>query len=225
MATKDPKKAAKPPARVLVVDDHPLLRDGLIRLISRDPTLVVCGEAEDPGTALKQIAALKPDVAVVDLTLKDKSGLELVKDIKVRHPRLPVLVLSMHDETLYAQHALRAGARGYIMKEEAPEKVRSAIHTVLNGGIYLSDKMTARTLDKYVSTQTPVIESPLELLTDRELEVFELIGQGLGTRRISEKLHLSVKTIESYRARIKDKLGLRDAAELVRHAIEWRLHG
>jgi len=225
MPTKKPKKAGQPPARILVVDDHPLLRDGLIRLISRDPSLVVCGEAEDPVTALRQIAALKPDVAIVDLSLKDKSGLELVKDIRVRFAKLPVLVLSMHEETLYAQHALRAGAKGYIMKEEAPERVRLAIHTVLDGGIYLSDKMTARTLSQYATKEAPVVDSPLESLTDRELEVFELIGQGLGTRRISERLHLSVKTIESYRARIKDKLGLRDASELVKHAVEWVLHG
>jgi DNA-binding NarL/FixJ family response regulator len=207
--------------RVILVDDHPIVRQGLTQLLQHDPDLAVVGEAESPVEALKVIDDLKPDIALVDITLKDASGIELVKDIRVRHPQLPVLVLSMHDESFYAERVLRAGARGYVTKEEAPEKVLNAIKRVLAGEIYVSEKMASRMLSKLVDGRPGTEGFSLERLTDRELEVFELIGQGVGTRNIAKKLHLSVKTIESHRENIKRKLKLKNAAELLQHAIQW----
>lgn len=221
MESEGSNSGTKDKVKILVVDDHPIVREGLTLRINRQPDLVVCGEADTAGDALKTIRTSKPDLAIVDLSLKEGSGLDLIKDIKTRYPQLPVLVLSMHDEFLYAERALRAGARGYIMKYEATNNIITAIRLVLSGKIYLSDRISSRLLDKAFtgkrSSDTPGIES----LTDRELEVFELIGQGLGTREISKRLHLSVKTIEAYREHIKDKLGLKKATELVHRAILW----
>jgi DNA-binding NarL/FixJ family response regulator len=211
------KRAKK---QVFLVDDHPLVRRALSELIDQEGDLAVCGEAEGAAAALRSIAALKPDVAIVDLTLKEGSGLDLVKDLKLRHPDLPVLVLTMHDESTYAERLLRSGARGYVMKDEASEKVIAALRRVLAGEVYLSEPMSARVLHKLVGGAAATA-SPVDLLSDRELQVFELIGQGVGTRQIAEKLHLSVKTIETYREHIKFKLKLDNATDLLQHAIQW----
>ena len=213
------KKKAK--LKVVLVDDHPIVRQGLAQMIARELDMEVCGEAETAADALKAIAACKPDVAVVDLSLKGTSGLELLKDLKVRFPKLPVLVLSMYDESMYAERALRAGAKGYMMKEEATEKVLAAIRSILAGQIYLSEAMASRLLHMAVDGRTPGAVSPTERLSDRELEVFQLIGQGYGNTDIAQQLHLSPKTVETYRAHIKEKLGLSGATELLQHAIQW----
>ncbi|MBE3070212.1 MAG: response regulator transcription factor [Planctomycetes bacterium] len=215
------KPAAAAPARVLVVDDHPVVRQGLALLINHEPDLAVCGEAATAAEALKAIADTRPDVAIVDLSLKGASGLDLIKDIKVRHPGLPVLVLSMSDENVYAERALRAGARGYMMKEEATEKVLTALRRVLAGAVYLSDAMASRLLSQFVAGDAPGGGSPVDRLSDRELEVFRLIGQGLGTGEIAHRLHLSPKTIETHRAHIKVKLGLDSGTDLLRQAIRF----
>jgi len=182
---------------------------------------MVCGQAEDAYDAMEAIKTLKPDLVIVDISLKEKSGIEVIKDIKSRYPTLTVLILSMHDESLYAERALRAGAKGYIMKQEATEKVITAIRKVLSGQVYVSNRMAARMVGKFVGGGPDVGASEIDRLSDRELEVFCLIGQGHGTREIAEKLHLSVKTIETYRAHIKEKLNLTSAAELLRYAIRW----
>jgi len=207
--------------KVIIVDDHPIVRRGLIELINHEKDLVVCGQAEDAPQALKAIRTLKPHIVIVDISLKETNGVELIKDIKVQYPSLPVLALSMHDEFLYAERCLRAGAKGYIMKQQATEKVVTAIRKVLNGQVYLSDKMEAKMMCKLVRGGPQIGASPIEQLSDRELEVFLLLGQGHGTRRIAEKLHLSIKTIETYRAHIKEKLNLACATELLQYAIQW----
>ena len=211
------KKAKK---QVFLVDDHPIVRQALTELINQQEDMAICGEAEGAAAALRSIAALKPDIAIVDLTLKEGTGLDLVKDLKLRQPELPVLVLSMHDEATYAERLLRSGARGYVMKNEASDKVVAALRRVLAGEVYLSEPMSARVLHKLVGGAAPTV-SPVELLSDRELQVFELIGQGVGTRLIAEKLHLSVKTVETYREHIKFKLKLDNATDLLQHAIQW----
>jgi len=207
--------------RVLVVEDHPIVRQGLTELIEHEPDLRVCGAASSGSEALEAVSASQPDIALVDLTLQDTSGLELVKDLKARFPQLPVLVLSMHDETLYAERVLRAGARGYIMKEEATERVMTALRKVLSGEVYLSEKMSARLLSNIVDGPTPSASSPVARLSDRELQVFELIGRGMGTRQIADSLHLSIKTIETHKEHIKSKLLLSNSTELMQHAIQW----
>jgi DNA-binding NarL/FixJ family response regulator len=207
--------------RVLVVDDHPIVRQGLVQMIARELDMMVCGEAESAQDALKTIATCSPDMCIIDLSLKGTSGLELMKDIKVRYPKLPVLVLSMYDESMYAERALRAGARGYMMKEEASEKVLMAVRSILAGQIYLSEAMASRLLHMAVAGRAESGASPTERLSDRELEVFRLVGQGFGTGEIARKLHLSPKTVETYRAHIKEKLNLTTATELLQHAIQW----
>jgi DNA-binding NarL/FixJ family response regulator len=211
----------KNPTRVVIVDDHPLLRKGVGQLINNEKDLMVVGEAEDAAKALTAIETARPDVALIDISLGGASGIELLKNIKARFPKLQVLVLSMHDESVYAHRALRAGASGYIMKQEATEKVLTALRKVLRGEVYLSERLGARMLNTLVGGRSTTAASPIEALSDRELEVFSLIGQGHGTRPIAEKLHLSVKTIESHRAHIKEKLNLQTATELVHHAIQW----
>lgn len=208
--------------KIILVEDHPVMRQGLAQMISQEPDLCVCGQFEDAGRAFAGAETLNPDLAIIDLTLKNSSGLELVKNLKARFPKLLVLVLSMYDENLYAERALRAGAAGYIMKQEAVEKVLAAVRQVLNGGVFLSERMSARIMTQLVGGKTVAPGSLMERLSDRELEVFGLIGQGKGTRQIAEQLHLSVKTIESHRAHIKEKLNLRTAAELVHRAIQMR---
>lgn len=207
--------------RVLLIDDHPILRRGLAQLINQEADLMVCGEADEAPKAFDAVATMKPDVALVDISLKGGNGLELIKNIKARFPELPLLVLSMHDESLYAERALRAGSLGYVMKEVAIENVITAIRRVLAGEIFLSDKMKARLLNQYVSGRGKKAGSPIETLTDRELEVFRLIGEGRGTRQIAGDLHLSVRTVEAYREYIKDKLNLKNSTELVQHAFQW----
>ncbi len=210
--------------RVLLVDDHPIVRQGLALLIDREADLSVCGEAEGANTAFQAIQTLQPDIVVLDISLSGPDGLDVLKEIRMKSGSLPVLILSMHDETIYAERAMRAGAHGYIMKQEATEKVLIAIRRILQGEVYLSDRLTNTMLQQFVRGTSPVKSSPLVALTDRELEVFRLIGEGHGTRQIADELHLSVKTIESYQAHIKEKLALRNARELVQHAIEWTVN-
>ena len=210
---------------MLLVDDHPILRKGLAQMINMEQDMTVCGEAEEAGKAFELVGTLQPDVAVVDISLKTGNGIELVKNIKARYPELPILVLSMHDESLYAERALRAGSLGYIMKEEATEQVLVAIRRVLKGEIFLSEKMKSRMLQQLTTGgRNKVVVSPIENLTDRELEVFRLIGEGRSTRQIAAELHLSVRTVEAYREYIKSKLNLRNATELVQHAFHWVHH-
>jgi len=207
--------------RVFVVDDHPIVRQGLSQLINREPDLTVCGEAEDARTALDALAPSKPDIVIVDVSLDGPDGIELLKTIRSRDSKLPVLMLSMHDESLYAERALRAGANGYIMKQEATERVLIAIRQILGGEVYVSDRMAQKMMQQFIRRPAVAKSSPMAELTDRELEVFRLIGHGHGTRQIAEELHLSVKTVESYYAHIKEKLTLKNARELVQHAVQW----
>ncbi len=207
--------------KVFLVDDHPLVREWLTQLIQRENDLTVCGEAEDAHEALDKIEQCGPDIVIADISLKTTHGLELVKDLQSRHPKLPVLVLSMHDESLYAERVLRAGAKGYITKQEATKKILHAIRQVLDGQVYVSESMATRMVHKLVQGRQEAHSSSIERLTDRELEVFQLIGRGQGTRRIAEELHLGIKTVESYRARIKDKLKLTDGTQLLQQAIQW----
>jgi DNA-binding NarL/FixJ family response regulator len=208
---------------VFVVDDHPLLRQGLAMLINRESDLMVCGEAEEAPTAMKALAAARPDIVIADISLNGPDGLDLLKNLRILYPDLPVLILSMHDESIYAERALRARANGYIMKQEATEKVLVAVRRILDGEIYLSYRMANKLLQQYMSGQTAETDSRLTALSDRELEVFRLIGDGLSTRRIAEVLHLSMKTVESYQAHLKEKLSLRTGRELMQHAIQWKL--
>ena len=208
-------------AGILLVDDHPIVIEGLTQLINQQQDLIVWGEASDSLGALKAIETLKPNLAIVDISLKNGSGLDLIKSLQQRFPKLPILVLSMHDESLYAERVLRAGARGYITKQEATEKLITAIRRVLDGEIYLNEKVTSKILSRVISTSPAKNLSSINRLSDRELEVFQLIGQGHGTREIAELLHLSIKTVETYREHIKQKLKLKDATELVRYAVCW----
>ena len=209
---------------VFVVDDHPLLRQGLALMIDREPDLMVCGEAEEAQAALKEIAARKPDILIVDISLKGPDGIDLLKNLRALYPDLPVLILSMHDESIYAERALRARANGYIMKQEATEKVLVAIRRILAGDIYLSEKMANKLLHQYVSGSARNEQSRLSALSDRELEVFRQIGEGHSTREIADNLHLSIKTVETYQAHIKEKLSLRTGRELVQHAIQSKIN-
>jgi DNA-binding NarL/FixJ family response regulator len=207
--------------RVLVVDDHPIVRQGLALMIDQEPDLEVCGEAEEAASALAAIAATRPDIVLLDISLPGPDGIEVLKSIRATDPTLPVLVLSMHDESVYAERALRAGANGYIMKQEATENVLVALRRILRRELYVSDRIASAMLRQIASGAGR--PDPMARLSDRELEVFRLIGEGHGTRRIAEELHLSVKTVESYQAHIKDKLGLHGSRDLVQRAIEWRL--
>ena len=207
--------------RVLIVDDHPIVRDGLITIINHEKDLAVCGEADEPQEALKAISELRPDVVIVDITLKNSDGIELTKSLKARYPTLPVIVLSIHDELTYAERALRAGARGYLMKEVVSDKITAAIRTVLTGEIYVSNTMAKKMLRKLAGGKADTIIAPTDNLSDRELEIFRLIGQGYKPSKIAQSMHLSIKTVETYRSRIKEKLNLADADELLRYAIQW----
>jgi len=207
--------------KILIVDDHPILRKGLSMLINQESDLIVAGEADNAQKALEMIDTVKPDMLIVDISLPGIDGIELIKTVKLRYPNLPSLIVSMHDESLFAERSLRAGARGYIMKQEALEKVLVGIRRVLNGEIFVSDTITTRMLEKFVSGSAREANSPIGLLSNRELTVFRMIGQGLKTSQIAEKLHLSVKTIESYRSHIKDKLKLNNGIDLLKYAIQW----
>lgn len=221
MTAKKNPAAVKNKKQLLIVDDHPMMREGLAQLINHEPGLAVCGEAGNFREALELIGTFKPDLVLADISLPDKSGLELIKDIQALHAGVPVLVISMHDESLHAERVLRAGGRGYIMKQEGGKKIMEAIQQVLAGQIYVSEKMSATILEIFSGRRNHDGGSPMERLTDREFEVFQLVGEGRGTREIAAHLHLSVKTIEVHRANIKEKLRLKNATELVRCAMRW----
>jgi DNA-binding NarL/FixJ family response regulator len=211
------------PARrkVLIVDDHPIFREGLAQSINREQDLVVCGEAEDARQAMQHVDKLEPDLVMIDITLPGKSGLELIKDLRAAHPELPLLAVSMHDEFLYASRILRAGARGYVMKQETPQTLLQAIRLVLEGGIFVSDRMSARILENY-SIQRPLgCSSPIEQLTDREFEIFHLIGLGRDNHAIAAQLHLSLKTVAVHQVNIRRKLNLTSTPDLIRFALRW----
>jgi DNA-binding NarL/FixJ family response regulator len=209
--------------RVVIVDDHPIVRHGLTQLIQTEADLEVVGEAAEAGEAMQLVEATNPDLVVLDISLRGTNGIELIKQIRARNSTIKLLVSSMHDESLYAERALRAGAMGYIKKEVVTDQIIAAIRTLLGGKIYLSDHITDRILHRVVAGQEELGGSMVDGLSDRELEVFELIGQGLGTRQIAKQLHLSVKTIETYREHIKAKLNIHTASELAQHAVQWAL--
>jgi DNA-binding NarL/FixJ family response regulator len=223
--TKEPSPpsigSAPPKTKVLVVDDHPLLREGVSRRIDEEDDLHVCAEAATANDALALIREARPDIAVIDLSLEGSDGMTLIKDIKAQHPELPVLVLSMHDEMIYGERAIHAGAKGYVMKQAAPNVLIDAIRQVLRGKPYLSTELTNRILARLGTTRERSETLPVELLSDRELEIFELIGEGYGTREIAQQLGLSEKTIASHRENIKRKFNVRSSSELSRHAIHW----
>ena len=207
--------------KILIVEDHPIFRWGLSELINQEPDMIVCGDATNVSGAWKAIERLQPDLIIADITLENSDGIDLTKEVNRRSKTIPVLILSMHDQFLYAERALHAGARGYIMKQEAMEKVVTAIRQVLAGKIYLNEKVKDQILFNLADRPAGSGRSPMERLTDRELEVFRMIGKGFSTREIASKLHLSIKTIGTYRERIKEKLNLKHANELVRHAVHW----
>lgn len=207
--------------RILIVEDHPLFRAMLVQLINQQLGMTVCGEANNINDALTIIEQQAPDAAIMDLTLAGNSGLELIKDLKARNIQLPVLVLSMHSESLYAERVLHAGAKGFISKEEAPEEVIAAIHAVINGEIYVSKRISQHILERQTRSGKPVAATGVELLSDREIEVYQLMGEGLSSSEISDRLRLAPTTVDSYRARIKEKLGIKNAASLYQHAARW----
>jgi len=221
--TYKPETQAVAKRRILVVDDHPIVRQGLTLMINREPDLVVCGEAEEAMAAMHVLASSHPDILIVDISLNGPDGIDLLKNVRLTHPGLPVLILSMHDESIYAERALRAGANGYIMKQEATENVLVAVRRILNGEIYVSARIANQMLRHYITGSGSLRNSSIADLSDRELEVFRLIGEGHGTRQIAEELHLSVKTVETYQAHIKEKLSLRSSRELMQHAIQWSM--
>jgi DNA-binding NarL/FixJ family response regulator len=221
MAQAKPTQPKDNRTRVLLVDDHAVVRFGIKQLIDLEPDLVVCGEEEDAAKALSAIERLKPNLVIADISLKDSSGLELMRNIKAQYSGLPVLVVSAHDETIYAEIAFRAGALGYLTKESALEKIVTAVRRVLSGAIYVSDALGAKMLQQQVRGQKDINESPVKGLSDREMEVFQLIGRWKKTKEIAQELHLSIKTIEYYREQIKRKLNLNSASELTHYATAW----
>ncbi len=220
----DDRGLPQKPKRVLIVDDHPLFRHGIVSLIKVEPDFEVCGEAEDAASALAAVKELQPDVVLLDISLCQANGIDLVSELKAAQPGLPVLMLSMHDDSLYALRALRAGASGYVMKREALALVMTALRTVLKGDVYLSPRFSDRLVFKTIQSREGGKGSPIDKLSDRELEVLKLLGTGLGTKDIAEQLTLSVKTVETHRAHVKEKLKLKDAHEMVRFAVEWVTH-
>lgn len=223
-AAPPPVPASAPgPARkrILLVDDHPFMRVGLATLIDRQPDMLVCAEAGNPVEAFHALEKSKPDLILTDLTMPGRSGLEFIKDLRAAEPELAILVVSMHDEAVHAERALRAGARGYIMKEAGGENLLAAIRQVLRGEVYVSPRMSARILEGLSGGKPRGSSSPIEKLTDREFEIFQLIGQGKSTRDIAAQLHLSPKTVDVHRANIKEKLELTDVTALIRHAVRW----
>jgi DNA-binding NarL/FixJ family response regulator len=218
---KKQEKTNEKKTRVFIVDDHPVVRDGLTTIINHEQDLNVCGQADDAPEALKAIDELKPDVVVVDISLKSSNGIELTKSINARHTNLFVIVLSLHDESVYAERSLLAGAKAYLMKDAASESIIKAIRTVLSGEIYVSDKISKKFLHTIAGNKAVTTKTQIESLSDRELEIFRLIGEGLKASQIAKQLHLSTKTIETYRLRIKEKLNLPNAAELLQYSIKW----
>lgn len=203
------------------MDDHPIVREGLGTILGHEPDFVVCGQAEDAFGALNAIAERKPDIAIVDISLRGSDGIDLTKTIKARYPELSVIVLSVHDESVYAERVLLAGAKGYLMKDVAAEHIVKAIRTVLRGEIYVSDAIAKKFMHIIAGDKAGIFKTAIEHLSDRELETFRLIGEGYSMSKIAERLHLSVKTIETYRSRIKEKLGLADASQLLQYSIHW----
>jgi DNA-binding NarL/FixJ family response regulator len=216
-----PSKAVSDKSRVFIVDDHPLVREGLTNLINGQDDLIICGEAKDSAQALDGITKARPDVALIDISLENQSGLELVKQLRSQFPLVALIVLSMHDETLYAERLLRAGARGYVMKHETSKSVLASIRRVLEGGVYVSERILSRMVRRVSSTREALASSPVERLSDRELEIFRLLGQGRSTSQIAEDLNLSLKTVQAYCARAKEKFGVTSLTELLRAAIRW----
>jgi len=217
-----PAQEKSKPRRLLIVDDHPMTRDGLKHLIDREPDLEVAWEAENAAQALETVVKVRPDLALVDITLPDKNGIDLIKDFKAVCPELPVLVISMHDESLYAERALRAGARGYITKQEGGAKLMQAIRQVLSGQIYVDGKTAARIVEIFSGQRSTAQDrSPVALLSDREFEIFQLIGEGLASKEIGGRMNISAKTVEAHRLNIKSKLSLNTAAELIAFAARW----
>jgi DNA-binding NarL/FixJ family response regulator len=221
IASAPPPVAPVAKKRILLVDDHPFMRAGLGQLIDKQPDMAVCGEAGNPAEALQALSKSQPDLVLTDLTMPGRSGLEFIKDLRAAHTEAPILIMSMHDESVFAERALRAGARGYIMKEAGGENLLAAIRQVLRGEVYVSPRMSARILDSLSGGRPRGSNSPIEKLTDREFEVFQLIGQGKSSRDIAAQLHLSPKTVDVHRANIKEKLELTDATALIRHAVRW----
>jgi DNA-binding NarL/FixJ family response regulator len=220
MSEKNTEKSAER-RRVFIVDDHPLVREGLANLINQQPDLMVCGQAEDAAQTLAGIGATRAELALIDISLKTASGLELVKDLKVHHPDVALIVLSMHDEMLYAERAIRAGARGYVMKRETTKEVLTAIRRVLQGDVYVSERVVNLMARRIGSPRKATAATPVEQLSDRELEIFRLLGQGRTTSQIAADLHLSLKTVQAYCARAKEKFGVDSLTELLRAAIRW----
>ena len=223
MALKRQQPAGAVKKKVLIVDDHPLVRERVAELINQELDLTVCGDAEDSVQAVKAVTSLSPDLAIVDITLKDTYGIELIKQLKDLHPKLPILVLSMHDESLYGERALRAGAKGYLNKQEATKKVVDAIRRILRGEIYVSEKLSSALVQRVAGSKPTSGGSPVDVLTDRELEVFQLLGQGLAVREVAERLFVSAKTVEAHREHIKQKLNFKTSSELLRFAIQYTL--
>jgi DNA-binding NarL/FixJ family response regulator len=220
MTTTRPAASRKKKS-ILIVDDHPMMRDGLRQIVSSAPELSVCGEAATAAQAMELVGKLKPDLVLADISLADKNGIELIKDIQALHPDVQTLVISMHDETLYVERVLRAGGRGYINKQEGGKRIMEAIRRVLDGQICVSEKMSAKILEIFSGKRAGSESSPVERLTDREFEIFQMIGRGVEPREIAEQLHLSVKTVEVHRANIKQKLELKNVPELIRFAVRW----
>lgn len=220
MSAKAKTPAVRTRTKIFLVDDHPMMREGLAQLIAQETDLAVCGEADDAASALQQIIKLQPALALVDITLRSSNGLDLIRDLRLHAPAVAILVISMHDESLYAERVLRAGGRGYIMKQEGGKKLMQAIRHVLSGGTYVSDKISARILDLFAG-RSAEDGSPVSRLTDREFQVFELIGAGLSTKEIAVRLHVSAKTVEVHRVNIKQKLKIGTAPELIRFAVRW----
>jgi len=217
-----PKKTAEPPpTTILIVDDHPMMREGLAQLIGNQKDMTVCGEAGNAHEALEKVRLLKPSLVLADITLPGRNGLELIKDIQALEAGVAVLVISMHDESLYAERVLRAGGRGYVMKQEGGKRIMEAIRQVSAGHIFVSDKMSAKILEIFSGRRPQAGASPVDTLTDREFEVFQCIGRGVGTKDMARELHVSPKTIEVHRAHIKTKLKINTLAELIRYAVRW----
>src|SRR5882757_2135804 len=213
-----PAKAAKP-KRILIVDDHPMMREGLRGVIKREADMMICGEAENAHQAMTAVAKFAPDLALVDITMPGKSGLELVKDLRAMHPDLPMLAISMHDESLYAERMLRAGAGGYITKHQPPDELVKAIRQVLDNHVYVSKEVSEKLLRRF-SGRTQKVESPVEALTDREFEILQLIGEGKSPKEIAKQLHISGKTVAVHSANIREKLSLKSTAQLIRFAVQ-----
>ena len=207
--------------RIFIVDDHPLLRRGLSELINREPDMIFCGEAEDSPSALKTISMIKPDLVIVDISLKGYNGIELIKNIKAFDSKVQILVLSMHDESIYAMRVLKAGAKAYVMKQEVVDKVVEAVRRIRAGKVFVSERVASRMLDHVAVGGDPTRDSPVDMLSDRELEIVNMIGNGLPTREIATRLHISIKTVESHRARIKEKLNIKNAIQLVQFCVRW----